>query len=247
MALAELEHRAGVGHVAHRRRHALLVVPLEHLEEARELQPRRGQIQGVRVGEVGVDALHLHAPAVRRPLEEPARVVVVDADPLHARVDLEVHGRGDAQPAGDLVDLFELVDGRRGQREPVAQEDRDLVAEDAAHDQDGHGDAGLAQRHRFFQERHAQRPGPERDQVPGHGHEPVAVGIGLHDRHHRGRRDRRLDRAEVLRETGEADLDDRRPQRAGVHLYLGTMPVKRGMTSLASSSIEWCQALGFSL
>ena len=30
-------------------------------------------------------------------------------------------------------------------------------------------------------------------------------------------------------------------------VYLGTMPLKRGMTSLASSSIEWCQALGFSL
>ena len=29
--------------------------------------------------------------------------------------------------------------------------------------------------------------------------------------------------------------------------YLGTMPLKRGMTSLASNSIEWCQALGFSL
>ena len=29
--------------------------------------------------------------------------------------------------------------------------------------------------------------------------------------------------------------------------YLGTMPLKRGMTSLASSSIECRQALGFSL
>ena len=53
---------------------------------------------------------------------------------------------------------------------------------------------------------------PSDDQMPGHRHEPVAVGIGLDDRHHRGRRDRRLDRAIVLGETGEADLDDRRPQ-----------------------------------
>ena len=29
--------------------------------------------------------------------------------------------------------------------------------------------------------------------------------------------------------------------------YLGTMPLKRGMTSLASSSIEWCHAFGLSL
>jgi hypothetical protein len=37
------------------------------------------------------------------------------------------------------------------------------------------------------------------------------------DRHHRGRRHRRLDRAEVLREAVQADLDDGRPQRANVH------------------------------
>jgi len=29
--------------------------------------------------------------------------------------------------------------------------------------------------------------------------------------------------------------------------YLGTTFLKRGMTSLASSSIEWCHAFGFSL
>ncbi len=158
-----------------------------------------------------------------------------------------MHPRPDAQAPGRLVHLLELVDGRRGQGEAVLQEHRDLVAEDAAHDQDGQGEPRLAQGHRLFQEGHAQRARAEAGQVPGHRHEPVTVGVGLHDGHHRGRSHRRPDRAEVLREAIQADLDDRRPQRALIHRYLGTTLLKRGMTSLARSSIEWCHAFGLSL
>ena len=189
---------------------------VEDLEEARELQPRRGEVGGVGVGEVRVDALHVAVPALGRPLQQPLGAVVVDADPLHARVDLQVHGGGDAHLAGDPVDLLELVDRRRGEGEPVAQEHRDLVAEDAAHDEDRHRDAGLAERDRLLEERHAQRGGAEGDQVAGDRHEPVAVGVGLHDRHHRGRRHGRLDRAVVLGQAVEADFDDGRPQNAHV-------------------------------
>ncbi len=88
MALAQLEHRARVGHVAQRRLDPLLVVPLEHFQEARELQPRGGEIGGVGVGEVRVDALHQRVPALGGPLEQSPRAVVVDADALHAGVDL---------------------------------------------------------------------------------------------------------------------------------------------------------------
>jgi len=84
-------------------------------------------------------------------------------------------------------------------------------------------------------------------------HEPVAVGIALDDRHQpRPARPPPGSRGKFSARRSQADLDDRRPQRAGVFhqsriRYLGTMPLKRGMTSFASNSIECSQALGFSL
>ncbi len=156
-----------------------------------------------------------------------------------------MHARADAQALRRLVDLLELVDGRGGHGEAVLEEHRDLVAEDPAHHEDGQGEPGLPQGDRLLEERDAERARPEAGQVPGHRHEPVAVGVGLHDGHHRGRGHRRLDRAEVLRETIQADLDDRRPQRALIHAYLGTTDLNLGMTSLARSSIEWRHACGF--
>ena len=106
-------------------------------QEARELQARGGEVGGVGVGEVGVDALHHGVPALGRPLEQAARAVVVHADPLHPVSILRCTRAATPICPRDLVDLPELVDRRRGQGEAVAQEDRDLVAEDAAHDQDG--------------------------------------------------------------------------------------------------------------
>ena len=92
----------------------------------------RREVLRVGVREVRVDARDLDVRRARGGLEQRARAVVVRADPLHAGVDLEVHGRGDTHVLRDRVDLLELVDGRRGQGEAMAQEDRDLVAEDAA-------------------------------------------------------------------------------------------------------------------
>ena len=223
VALRELEDGARVGDVAHGRRRALLVVPREDLAEARELDARGFEIRGVGIREVGVDALHDGVPALGRPLEEAARVVVVHADPLHARVDLQVHLGGDPHVAGDRLDVAELVDGRRGERQSVAQEHGDLIAEDAPHDQDGDGDAGLAEGHGLLEEGGAERRRAEGDEMARDLDQAMPIGIGLDDRHHDGRADGGLDGAEVLGEARQADLDDGRPQDAGVERSVGSL------------------------
>jgi hypothetical protein len=212
MAFGQLENRAGVGDVTDGKRHTLLVIPLDHILEPRELEPGRAQIGRVGIREVRVDPFHDRVPALRRALEQAARIVVVHPDALHARVDLEVHGRRDAHGARRLVDLPELVDGRRRQGEPVTQEDGDLVPEDASHHENGQRDAGAAQRHRFLEKRDAERRRAERHEVARDLDESVTVGIRLHDRHHGSRRHRSLDRPEVLGETGQVDLDHRGPE-----------------------------------
>ena len=194
-----------------RRRRAVLVVPLQDVEEARELQPRGGEVVGVGIGEVRVDSFHDRVAALGGPLQQAVGVVVVHADALHAGVDLQMDPGGDAQVAGGRVDLPQLVDGGRRQREAVAEEQRDLVAEDAAHHQDGQRDAGLTQRHRLLEKGDAQPARALRDQVAGDLDQAVAVGVGLDDRHDGGRRDGRLDRPEILRQARQAHLDDRRP------------------------------------
>ena len=78
------------------------------------------------------------------------------SDPLHTGVDLQVHLRRDAHLARGFVDVAQLVEGGRGQGEAVAEEQRDLVAEDAAHDQDRRRDTGVAERDRFFEEADTQ-------------------------------------------------------------------------------------------
>ncbi len=94
----------------------------------------------------------------------------------------------------------------------MAQEDGDLVPENASHHEDRQRDAGAAQRHRLLEKRDAERRRAERHEVTGDLDEAVAVGVGLHDRHHGRRRHGRPDRLEIAGETREADLDNRRPE-----------------------------------
>src|SRR5439155_7868272 len=178
---------------------------------------------------------HDGVPALRRPLEQPLGVVVVDADALHAGVDLQVDLRPHAQLARGLVDLAQLVDGRRGQREPVPQEDRDLVAEDAAHHQDGQRDAGLAERHRLLEEGDPQRRRTQAGEVTPDGDEPVAVGVALHDGHHGRPADGGLDRAEVLGQPRQADLDDGGPDVVHHFMKLGSHSDRIGKATRSAS------------
>ena len=57
---------------------------------------------------------------------------------------------------------------------------------------------------------------PSEDEMARDLDQAMPIGVGLDDRHHHGCADGGLDGAEVLAEARQADLDDGRPQDAGV-------------------------------
>ena len=70
-----------------------------------------------------------------RRLEEPFGVVVVDPDPLHAGVDLEVHPGGGVGRRRRRLDVPQPREGRGGEGQAVVEEQRDLMS--IAHLADG--------------------------------------------------------------------------------------------------------------
>ena len=77
-------------------------------------------------------------------------------DPLHTRIDLQMHPGLDARLLRCRLYLLQLLHRGGGNRQIMLQEERDLVVHDRPLHQDGHVDARLAQQNPFFQESHPQ-------------------------------------------------------------------------------------------
>ena len=181
----EMQHAAGVGQVAQRHGRADPFEVGAGAEETFELARRRRRVRIVGAGQVRIDALDVAPARGQRRFDEGPGVVAVNADALHAGVDLQVHGGTPAQGFGRDLDLAQLVDRRHGDFEVVGDHRGRLRTEDAAHHQDRQRHPGAPQRDALLQEGHAQLPGPLRLQVQPHAGQAMAVGIGLDDRHHR--------------------------------------------------------------
>ena len=202
--VGQAQERRGVGDVPQRRRQRVALVEAQHLVEALELQPRGRQVLGIGIGEVRVDALDLDVRRARGRLEQGSGAVVVDADPLHAGVDLEVDARLAAVSRGRLLDVGEPRERGHREGEPVLEEQRDLPGPDPAHHQDRVLDAERPQRDALLHERHAEGVGLRRE-AAGHRLEAVAVGVGLEDGHDLRSADVGLDGREVRAEPRQAD------------------------------------------
>jgi hypothetical protein len=107
----------------------------------------------------------------------------MDANALHAGVYFEVDFGAAAHGLGGGVDLGQLFHGGGGDGEVVLQEERYLVADDAAHYQNGGGDTRFAQQNALFEKGHAQVWRADSDHVAGNFNETMPVGVGFEDGH----------------------------------------------------------------
>ncbi len=175
--------------------------------EALELQPRVGLVGRVGVGKMGEDTLDLEVLAGQRGFQQVDGAVVVNADALHAGVDLQVHLGPHAHRPRRLLDLAQLLHRRRGQCQVMLQKQRHLIADDAAQHEDGRRHARLAQQNALFQKGHAEIGRAQRLHVARHLNQPVAVGVGLQDGHDGRGSDVSLNGAVVGGQAGEIDFD----------------------------------------
>ena len=135
------------------------------------------------------------------------------AEPVHAGVDLQPQcaARRGGVGALEQIDLRGVVDH---EVEPLVHRFGELgQAEHPLEQQDARADAGAAQRQRFLQPRDRECIGITEREC--RAHEPVAVGVGLHDRDHARPGSAGADDAEVVSE-GVA-IDDgpyERPHRS---------------------------------
>ena len=197
----------------HRHRKAVALVEAQHLVEALQLQAGMRQVAGIGIGKVRKDPFDFHMSAFQRRFLEQVRAVIVNADPFHAGVNLQMHFGPDAQLRRDRIDLLQALHRRSGQRQIVLQITQDLVAPDAAQNQDRSRNAQLAQEDALLQDRHADVvcfPG----QGFGHLRQPVSVSVGLHDQHHPGGRDPTPDCFQVLFQARQIDFRPRCPHSA---------------------------------
>ncbi len=79
-------------------------------------------------------------------------VVIMDADALHAGIDLEMNDGFLAETLCGAVDLLESFDRGGGEREIVLDEIGDLFFPDATEDEDGGVDAHLTQEDALFED-----------------------------------------------------------------------------------------------
>lgn len=77
-------------------------------------------------------------------------VVIVDSDAFHASIEEKVDAGGFVEGLGSGFYLVELVYGGGGNGDVVIDKEGELVIDNAAHDEDGGGDAVFAEEEGFF-------------------------------------------------------------------------------------------------
>ena len=141
-------------------------------------------------------------------------------DPVHAGVDLQVDRHLVARAratSGEGVDGLARVQ-RRG--EPVGERGLDGLGPALAQQEDGRGDAVLAQLHPLVDQRHRQPLGAAGERGAGDRRTAVAVAVGLHHGAQLGGRGQASQHPGVVRHRGEVDLRPRRPRATLGHRHL---------------------------
>ena len=181
---------------------------LDRAREARRLRARRRRVDGVGRGEVGEDARDLEPGRPAHQLAELAHLGQVEAEPRHARVDLQVDAHrmagGGERPGPIGVPERDLE---------IARDDGLLLAgERAAQHDDRRGHPRAPELRALGDARDAETPRAGREESARRRHGAVPVGVGLHHRQHRhARADELADPAAVVAEGREAHLGDRGP------------------------------------
>ena len=135
----------------------------------------------------------------------------MDADALHAGIDLEMNDGFLAETLCGAVDLLESFDRGGGEREIVLDEIGDLFFPDATEDEDGGVDAHLTQEDALFEDGDADIVGV-RGKVTSDRIHSVTIGIGFENDHHFGRRDVRANGFEIIAKMREINFNVRGAQ-----------------------------------
>ena len=133
----------------------MVLVETQDFVKPFQLQTGMRQVARIGISKVGENPFDFYMPALQRRRLKKVRAVIVNADPLHARVDLQMDFCFDVYLRCDRVDLLQTFYRRSGQRQVVLQIAQDLVSPDAAQNNDRSRNAKLAQQDSFFQDRHA--------------------------------------------------------------------------------------------
>ena len=139
-------------------------------------------------GEVGEGAHHIERPMKRYLSREFHDLVPTHADAVHARVHLQMEGRGHPEGVGGLG----IADGELGsvdrRHDLVGQKQRDGRGRGLAQNEDRGVHVSLAQGDGLVHRGHAQVLGPGVQRRLGALHGAVAVAVGLHHGHEPGAR-----------------------------------------------------------
>ena len=167
-------------------------------------------------GEVGEGAHQIERPMERYLSREFHDLVPTHADAVHARVHLQMEGRGHPEGVGGLG----VADGELGgvdrRHDLVGQKQRDGRSRGLAQNEDRGVHVGLAQGDGLVHRGHAQVLGPGVQRRFGALHGAVAVAVGLHHGHEPGSRIQALLHGRgVVADGVQVDLH---PGPASIHL-----------------------------
>ena len=215
--LGDLQHGAGVRHVADRRHgRAEALVVAERLLEAGELLDGGRQVLLVAAGEVGVHALDVDVAGRQGRLDHLAAVPRV-AESGHAGVDLQVHDGPPPDRRRRLVDAGQPPRRGGGQDDAGLDERGQLVVGEAAQHHEGRLHARGPQGQGLLRVRDGEPRRARADRGLGDRHQAVAVGVGLHDRHDGRRRHVPGDGLQVAAVGAEVDDGVRRSEHGAAH------------------------------
>jgi len=165
-----------------------------------------GVIGFVAVSHVGGDALDFEAGKAAKVGGE--RNGLVDGQPkaMEAGIDLDVDAGGDAGLAGGEGDGIAEFAGVAGEGEPGADGLGGIGGKGVAEDEDGNGDAGLAEQVAFVWPHNGETVRASVFECGGERGSARAVGVGLDDGDQFGGAEECFERADVRLGGGEIDL-----------------------------------------
>ncbi len=213
------ERRGAVGEVAHLRATAGALGQGDRLREALLLGQHRRVLGRIGVGEVLPDAddldrsLDLERAHVPHELVPPGAERPATTEP---GVDLEVHPRGAAERARRGGDLVEHPRRRGRQVDVAGHRPADVAARHREPREQGRRHARVAQGEGLAELGHPEPGRSGRERRPGDRHQPVAVGVGLDDRHELGAPGPLAQHAHVVGDGGVVDLGPHGEPAGGV-------------------------------
>ena len=132
-----------------------------------------------------------------------------------------MHPRAFARGGGGVGQLADGVRLVHADRQIMFHAPRQFRFLAFAQQQQGRGDARVAQRHGLFQRAQAQAASPFFQRDPHHVHRPVPVGFVLDHGEQTDRRGKFLaDELQIAPQPAQVNLDPRRPQRKSIGMHV---------------------------